>query len=357
MSDGVTAVAKSTLADLAPVGLLVIDSRRRIVEANLAAEALLFSSRRILSGRPLSEVIFHDSPMFELIDRAERLGGLVTAPGTPISGPSLQGQSLCDVRVKPVEVDGFAISLNETLSHETAQSVAGVAGFGRILGHEVKNPLAGISGAAQLLERQGHSDQTEWLGIILSEAKRTERLVNRLSAFELFSAPRKADFNVHELLDRVLAAETAALGEAVSFDRVYDPSLPEIMGDADHLHEAFQNIIRNAAEAAGSGEGNACVTVQTKYAAGLGMKRAGMGRKLRRAIKIEIEDNGPGIPQSQQAAIFNVFRSTKSGSRGLGLSIANEVITAHGGTVRVRSQPGLTSFSILLPITRETKNG
>jgi len=66
---------------------------------------------------------------------------------------------------------------------------------------------------------------------------------------------------------------------------------------------------------------------------------------------ISIEDNGQGIPREHQATIFDVFQSTKSGGRGLGLSIVSEVINAHGGQIRVDSQPGATRFTILLPLS------
>jgi two-component system nitrogen regulation sensor histidine kinase GlnL len=346
-----TGLKPSGLADMAPVALIQLDGRRRIANVNPAAESLLKLSRRALVGRPLSEVIFHDSLLFELIDRAERDPAEITAPATPVSGPSIQVRVVCDIRLRMVEGQNFILALAEAPSRDPSEGIAGAAGFGRILGHEVKNPLAGIIGAAQLLERQGHSGQSELLDIIKDEARRIERLVNRLSAFELFSAPRMQACNVHALLDKVLASERAAMGTKVEFRRVFDPSLPDIMADPDHLQQAFQNVVRNAAEAACETGVRGQVVIRTAYAAGLAVRQARLGPDLHRAMLISIEDNGAGIPRERQSTIFDVFQSSKSGGRGLGLSVVSEVINAHGGQIRVDSQPGATRFTVLLPLT------
>ncbi|WP_373004000.1 ATP-binding protein, partial [Hyphomonas sp.] len=92
------------------------------------------------------------------------------------------------------------------------------------------------------------------------------------------------------------------------------------------------------------------VTIRTAYAAGLSMKQARLGAGLRRAMLVSIEDDGLGIPRERQATIFDVFQSSKSGARGLGLSIVSEVVTAHGGQIRVDSEPGKTLFTVLLPL-------
>ncbi|MBY9067834.1 PAS domain-containing sensor histidine kinase [Hyphomonas sp. WL0036] len=349
--DTLTGVRPSGLADLSPIALLHIDQRRRIGNVNPAAEDLFKLSRRALVGRPLSEVVYHDSLLFELIDRADRDPAEIAAPATPIAGPSMQAGLICDIRLRTVEGGNFILALSETPVRDSGEGIAGAAGFGRILGHEVKNPLAGIIGAAQLLERQAQAGQSELLDIIKDEARRIERLVNRLSAFELFSAPRMQACNVHALLDKVVASERAAMGTRVEFRREYDPSLPDMMGDPDHLQQAFQNIVRNAAEAASEGGRKGEVVIRTAYAAGLAMRQARLGSGLRRAMLISFEDNGQGIPRERQATIFDVFQSTKSGGRGLGLSVVSEVVNAHGGQIRVDSQPGATRFTVLLPLS------
>ena len=98
--------------------------------------------------------------------------------------------------------------------------------------------------------------------------------------------------------------------------------------------------------------------MRTSYAAGLSFRQARLGAGLRRAMLVSVEDTGKGIPRNRQNTIFEVFQSSKSGARGLGLSIVKEVVTAHGGQIRVDSVPGSTRFAVLLPLgTGEKTDG
>ncbi|MCR9269800.1 MAG: two-component system sensor histidine kinase NtrB [Henriciella sp.] len=345
------------LVGLAPFALLGLDERRRVTAANPEAQAFLGHSERAMYRKPLSEILFHDSPVFDLIDKAMALQGDVSAHAIPVNGPSLRAQRVLDLRLRPLHDGGIVIGMIE--ASETAvvnNNPAGVAAFGRILGHEVKNPLAGISGAAQLLSRNARDDQSAMIDIIQSETRRIERLVSRLSAFELFSAPVKEALNIHELLDRVIAAEEAAHRGKVSIIRLYDPSLPEIMADQDHLHEAVQNILRNAVEATISHTQSPQIQVETAFETSFAIAGKDGSERLGRAIRVTIEDNGPGVPPEKKARMFDMFMSSKSGGRGLGLSVVNEIMSAHNGRIKVDSKPGLTRFSIFLPLPRTKKS-
>lgn len=341
------------LAELAPFALLQMDERRRVIAANTEAQALLGYSERAMLRRPLSEIIFHDSPVFGLIDRAISLDGDLKAYRVSVSGPSFAKGLSLDLRLRPTGDGGAVIAMMRAEEHEPVDSQANIAAFGRILGHEVKNPLAGISGAAQLLLREARGDQTAMLDIIQSETKRIERLISRLSAFELFSSPRKNQLNIHALLDKVISAEQVAFTNTFKISRVYDPSLPEIVGDEDHLHEAFQNVLRNATEAATAHSDFPKIEVETAFETGFAIAGVSPNGRLGRAIRISIIDNGAGIPSEKRDTMFEVFTSTKSGGRGLGLSVVSEIISAHKGRIKVDSSPGQTRISIYLPIYRK----
>ena len=341
------------LASLAPFALLQLDASRRVVAANPEAQSMLGHSERSMRRRPLSEIVFHDSPFFELIDRTHELAGDVTAHGVHISGPGFKRHFVVDVRLRRTEEGGTVIALMNSSDPNIVDSQSSVAAFGKILGHEVKNPLAGISGAAQLLARSARDDQTAMLDIIQSETKRIERLISRLSAFELFSSPRKRGFNIHEVLNKVVAAEEAAQGSQVKIVRVFDPSLPEIIGDRDHLHEAFQNIARNACEAALSGSNKPTVRIETAFETGFAIAGPSRTGRLGRAVRVTVQDNGLGIPLETREKMFDLFTSSKSGGRGLGLNIVNEIISFHDGRIKIDSVPGQTRFSVYLPIPRK----
>ncbi|MAN75274.1 MAG: PAS domain-containing sensor histidine kinase [Henriciella sp.] len=344
---------KANLSDLAPFAIIHLDPRRVILTANTEAQILLGHSLSSLQGRNLSEFIYHDSPIFELLDRVSGEEGDVNAHGVVVSGPAAPKNRLYDVRLRPGPDATIVLAVSETLMRDPSDSAAGISGFGRILGHEVKNPLAGISGAAQLLLRTADDKQAPLLDVIRSEASRIERLVSRLSAFELFSAPRRDRFNIHQLLDKIMIAEEAAHGGNIILKRAYDPSLPEILGDEDHLHEAFQNIVRNAAEAASETGGKGEVTLQTAFETGFAFSSKRNARRLQRAIRVTVEDNGRGISAETRDQMFDMFSSTKAGGRGLGLSVVSEVVAAHEGRIKVESRPGQTKFSVFLPMKRE----
>ncbi|WP_084396131.1 two-component system sensor histidine kinase NtrB [Henriciella aquimarina] len=341
------------LSDLAPLALLQIDNRRRIDAANTEAQMLLGHSESALRGRSLSEFVYHDSPLFELLDRVFGQEGDVSAHNVAISGPAITGGRAFDVKLRPTPPHGVIMAVTDAVARDPSHGAVGISGFGRILGHEVKNPLAGITGAAQLLLRGADEEQSSLLNVIRSEAGRIERLVTRLSAFELFSSPRKDLFNIHELLDKVLLSEEAANGGKITLKRAYDPSLPEIFGDEDHLHEAFQNIVRNAAEAAAEAEGNGHVTLQTAFETGFAFSKTRNAKRLQRTIRVTVEDNGKGIPTRSREQMFDMFASTKAGGRGLGLSVVSEVVAAHEGRIKVESRPGQTRFSVYLPMKRD----
>ncbi|MEM9572880.1 MAG: ATP-binding protein [Pseudomonadota bacterium] len=341
------------LVGLSPFALLGLDERRRVSAANPEAQSFLGHSERAMYRKPLSEILFHDSPVFGLIDKALSLQGDVTAHAIPISGPSLRRQRVLDLRLRPIDDGGIVIGMTEASQTQVVHNnPAGVAAFGRILGHEVKNPLAGISGAAQLLSRNARDDQAAMIDIIQSESRRIERLVSRLSAFELFSAPAKEELNIHELLDRVIAAEEAAQRGQVSIVRLYDPSLPSLMADQDHLHEALQNVLRNAVEATMAHTQSPQIQIETAFETSFAIARKDGTQRLGRAIRVTVEDNGPGVPPEKKARMFDMFMSSKSGGRGLGLSVVNEIVSAHKGRIKVDSKPGLTRFSIFLPLPR-----
>lgn len=350
------ALALDTLSELAPVALIYLDDRRKILDLNPFAEEVIKKSKRVAVGKSLNEVIYYDSPLFEVIDRTQPNSTQITATALSISGPQLDPGPTLDVRVIQNEDGKYLLTLTEPFHNKLLDQSSGVASVGRVLGHEVKNPLAGISGAAQLLSRQDVDGQAEMLSIILSETKRIERMINRITAFELFSSPQFETYNVHELLSNVVAAERVAAPIDVNFVERYDPSLPEGFGDADHIHEAIQNIIRNAVEALVSNKGAVNqITITTSYAAGFSLKVPQANGVHCPTMLITLTDTGGGIPKSEIRNIFDAFKSSKSAGRGLGLTIVQEIVKAHGGQLTVKAKNGETAFGLLLPLSRSEK--
>ena len=129
----------------------------------------------------------------------------------------------------------------------------------------------------------------------------------------------------------------------IDIRRDYDPSIPEMEADPDQLIQAILNITRNAYQALGE-EGTITLRsrIERKYT--LGKKRYDL------VARIEIIDNGPGIPEDMQDKIFFPMVTGRAEGTGLGLSIAQSLIQQHVGLLEVNSVPGRTVFSVLLPI-------
>ncbi len=211
----------------------------------------------------------------------------------------------------------------------------------RGLAHEIKNPLGGLRGAAQLLERELESeDQKEYTKVIIDEADRLQKLVNRLLGPS--GMPRNSEINVHEAIEYVRGIVLNDKPD-IQFVRDYDPSIPNIMGDQDLLVQAILNIANNAIEAM---QGKGKLIIRTRI-----VRNFTIGPKRRRlALRIDVIDEGPGIPEEIKDKIFFPMITGRAEGTGLGLSIAQRLVTQHSGLIECKSEPGKTIFSIYLPV-------
>ncbi|GAB6067055.1 two-component system sensor histidine kinase NtrB [Methylothermus subterraneus] len=211
----------------------------------------------------------------------------------------------------------------------------------RGLAHEIKNPLGGLRGAAQLLAAElADPALTEYTDVIIAEADRLSALIDRLLAPD--QPLKRVELNIHQVLERVrqiLMAEYPKL----SVRRDYDPSLPPISGDLNQLIQAFLNIARNAAQAL---EGVGEITLRTRIQRRVTIRQ----RHYRQVVRVEVIDPGPGIPPELIDQIFYPMITGRVGGTGLGLPIAQTLITRHGGMIECQSQPGRTCFAVYLPL-------
>jgi two-component system nitrogen regulation sensor histidine kinase GlnL len=219
----------------------------------------------------------------------------------------------------------------------------------RNLAHEIKNPLGGIRGAAQLLdhelERPGLHEYTQ---VIMKEADRLQALMDRL--LTPHRLPQRTQVNIHEVLERVRSVILAEYPRGIAIRRDYDTSLPLFTGDREQLIQAVLNIVRNAAQAIvgcnrESTEGE--ITLRTRIARQVTLAR----KRYRHAIELSICDNGPGIPEAMRERVFYPLVSGREGGTGLGLTLAQNFISQHHGTVTFESVPGRTIFTLLLPVS------
>ena len=145
-----------------------------------------------------------------------------------------------------------------------------------------------------------------------------------------------------ELADAEAELAEAEAGWAIRLVRDYDPSLPDLVGDADRLTQALWNLVRNALE---SGAGTVSLRTRAEHHVLIG------DRSHRLALRVEIADDGRGVPEDLVERIFLPLVSGRAEGTGLGLPLAQQVAREHGGSLGYRSRPGHTVFTLLLPVT------
>ncbi len=212
----------------------------------------------------------------------------------------------------------------------------------RQLAHEIRNPLGGLRGAAQLLERRlDDPDLAEYTRVIIGEADRLVTLTDRFLGPMQHTDIKRV--NIHELLEHVLLLIENEASEEIEFVRDYDPSLPGIALDRDQIIQAFLNIARNAIQ---SIDGAGRVTIRTRaltnYVIG--------SSRHRLIISIEFEDDGPGIAPDIEDSIFYPLVTDRENGTGLGLPLAQDLVSHHDGLIEFESTPGCTRFMVRLPI-------
>jgi two-component system nitrogen regulation sensor histidine kinase GlnL len=212
----------------------------------------------------------------------------------------------------------------------------------RGLAHEIKNPLGGLRGAAQLLERElSDPELKEYTNIIIGEADRLRNLVNRLLGPN--ALPQKEFINIHQVLEHVRQLVNVEKHGEITFISDYDPSIPEIYGDRDQLIQVILNIVSNAVQAMGT-QGEIILRTRTQ-------RQFTIGQTCHKLVcRVEIIDNGPGIPEDMMESIFYPMVTGRAEGTGLGLSIAQSLINQHGGLIQCESRPGRTRFTLLLPL-------
>ena len=344
------------LLDNLSTAIILLDENLLIRELNPAAENLLGISQRRATRKPLLPLVDDDAEFRDVLLRVLNTGG--NYANELRLGPSEvhAEHRVVDCRVSRLTsesseaamiVEMTDVTRRSRITRENALIIQHGAGrkMVRQLAHEIKNPLGGLRGAAQLLDRQLDSEELkEYTGVIISEADRLVSLVDTLLGPG--GPPNKQPANVHELLEYVVRLIQPESGDRLVFRRDYDPGLPLIDLDRDQIVQALLNVVRNAAMAL---EGHGRITLRSRA-----MMNFTIGDTRHRVVaSIEIEDDGPGIPEDLQDSVFYPLVTSRAEGTGLGLPVAQELLSRHDGLIEFESRPGQTVFYIRIPINTD----
>jgi len=348
-----------SILDSLSTSLLVLGEDLTIRYLNPAAENLFETSLTRTRGQPLGDLLIDSSDALKTLYAALNNGQSYTRREAEFA--LLTGSRFTvDYSVTPVSVDPTELVIeiqpkDRMLRISREEDIISQQETTRILvrgmAHEIKNPLGGIRGAAQLLDRELNSeDQREYTQVIINEADRLRSLVDRMLGPN--KALQMASTNIHEVLERVRTLIEAESKGRVRLKRDYDPSIPEFTGDKEQLIQAFLNIARNAMEAAFENQVDShsgdmpTITFRTRA-----LRQFTIGHRRHRLVcRVDIIDNGPGIPPELLQNVFYPMISGRASGTGLGLSITQSIIGQHRGLVECESEPGRTDFIIFLPL-------
>jgi len=338
--------------------VFILDAQLNLVYFNPAAEMLLKVSHRRLESSRFDQLFGRMDPTL-----LKELGAILETGHTytqresefilvnastilvdcTVSGTSLDGKQVLIVEMQ--QKDRLVRISREEQLHENQETAKTLI---RGLAHEIKNPLGGIRGAAQLLDAELNEESLhEYTNVIIAEADRLRSLVDRMLGTN--RALSLCKINIHEILERICSLVNAESGKKVRIIKDYDPSIPEFKGDKSQLIQGFLNIAKNALQALDkqvtAGE-PASITFKTRI-----LRQFTIGHTRHPLVmRIDILDNGPGIPKDLLQSIFYPMISGRAEGTGLGLSITQSIFTRHNGLVECESLPGSTNFIVYLPL-------
>ena len=328
-------------------GVISMDEKGMVTTVNTSAEQILGIQGEEVVGKKLSEVLARDYlPQIE----EELMADLRSSQKDSIERQltvNLKGKSqtllinLTNLKDEEGKSIGVVAVIDDLTQMIKAQRVAAWREVARRIAHEIKNPLTPIQLSAQRL-RKRYLEKLQDDGAVFDECTRTivnqvgelKNMVNEFSNFARLPASSPTPNHLNEIIKEALVLFQEARKE-VHLD--FDPQeIPVFNLDREQMKRVLINLIKNSLAAVGR-EGE--IKIRTSYNPRLQM------------VRLEVSDNGRGIPDEDKGKLFEPYYSTKKSGTGLGLTIVNTIIADHNGYIRVRdNHPRGTTFLIELPV-------
>jgi two-component system, OmpR family, phosphate regulon sensor histidine kinase PhoR len=340
--------------DRIPTSVIVVDSKRRVLQANRSARELIGEAA---IGRDLALSLRHPN-ILDGLDRV--LGGAPEADGEitlPVPVPRNLSFRIERLNIASVDDDAVAtLVIDDITSARKAEQMR--TDFVANVSHELRSPLTALIGFIETLRGPASDDieaRARFLNIMHRESQRMARLIDDLLSLTRVEinehVPPRQTVDVQRSVNNVLEAlGPQANKNNIAFKVTSVPDLPKAIGDSDQLHQVFRNLIENAIKYGGNDKS---IDISFNRVERIpGTSRPG--------ISITISDHGPGIPKELIPRLTERFfrvddaRSNNSesgiGSTGLGLAIVKHIISRHRGHLSAQSVLGQgSSFSVFLP--------
>jgi two-component system sensor histidine kinase HydH len=335
-----------SLVEHMPVGIVAVDSDERVMVFNDTAEKLLERTSTEVIGKPSTEIL---PPACQAMLKELESGR-----------PIVEKEFECMVsegRTVPLEVIAAVLRDDEgkligriallrdlsELQHlrkevERSQRLAAVGSLAAGVAHEIRNPLSSLKGfATYFRQRYGEvPDDVKVADIMIQEVDRLNRVITELLEFSRPMEMKRKAADLANLVRHVLrTVEGQAREKEITVKTALPPGFPEAFIDPDRMTQVFLNLFLNALAAMEKG-GVLSVSV-TRHDGG--------------SLRVTVTDSGAGIRKEDLGRVFDPYYTTKPSGTGLGLAIVHRIVEAHGGEIRLESEPGKgTTFTILLPI-------
>jgi two-component system nitrogen regulation sensor histidine kinase GlnL len=333
------------ILDLLETGIIQLDGNGRILQMNSAAEHCLLASRDRATGHNIFELADVPPALQDTLSQTPRTNHVRRLHELKFGG------GIFDCTIQTVDDGNFLLELNNLeweqmrLRLQQRELQTGMLELlSRNLGHEVRNPLGGIRGAAQMLAAELESEDLSSLArLIMRESDRIDELIQRFGQRELV----RQQMDVYPLLDEVLVLLLAEFGDSVRVERDYDPSIPSISADASAIRRVLLNLLRNAYQAEPG-----TVLIRTRMEHGSALLQSNLSSVLR----LDVIDDGQGVPESLQSLLFLPLVTGRRDGTGLGLSLSQQIASAHGGLLTFEALDQGSRFSFYLPLAQNGSN-
>jgi PAS domain S-box-containing protein len=343
------AYLESVLANLSS-GVLVVDEQHQLRSSNPSADQILGAPLHEMAGMTLSEIAAKHVLLRSFIETV--MGGFGESSPQEwqrqMERMSKNGDQILLLRgnrLATTEDGGYVVVFDDITHLLQAERQAAWGEVARRLAHEIKNPLTPIQLSAERLQHK-LSDKLDENGAqllrratqtIVSQVAAMKNMVTEFANYARAPATRLVSIDLHQLLNEVMGLYEAS---SSPITLQLGAQQTRLNGDATRLRQVVHNLLQNAHDALQQIEHPQIILATENTADG--------------ALKLQVRDNGSGIPEQIKGRLFEPYMTTKQRGTGLGLAIVKKIVEEHGGKITIESQPsGGTCVSVLLPLVEQ----